>query len=121
MRAELKGLHSPDADLRIFTPSRPDNFGLLVQAMIGFEGSDASESFDVIVCSPAWLHDQCLKTGSGIFGTHHLVMNDFDYGRIESMLSQLCKSTEGRDWNELAMKLSCYGAWEFGSYVPYSE
>jgi hypothetical protein len=59
MKAELKHLHSPDVhDLRSFKPDDPTNFSIFVQAMIGLEGDDASESFDLTVCTPTWLADR---------------------------------------------------------------
>lgn len=56
MKAELKRLHSPDVyDLSSFVPVDAERFSVFVQAMIGPVGDDSSESFDIVVCSPASL------------------------------------------------------------------
>jgi hypothetical protein len=51
MQAELKRLHSPDViDLNAFRPNGP--FGFLLQAMVGPQGAEGDEAFDVVVCTP---------------------------------------------------------------------
>lgn len=119
MRAELKRLHSPDADLKSYRPGPEADFSILLQAMIGYEGGDAEESFSFVVCTPGWLRDLCLKSGGPIFGASHMVVDAFDYYEIEAALKRLCRSIEGRDWGELAGKLSRYGAWEFADYKAW--
>lgn len=116
MRAELKRLHSPDADLRSYKPSPEQAFSILVQAMVGHEGGAAEESFNFVVCSPEWLHQRYLETGAPIFGASHIVVDDFDYMEIEAAIKKLCRSIEGRDWSEIASKLGRYGSWEFADY-----
>jgi hypothetical protein len=52
-------LHSPDADaLAEFTPEDPEDFALLVQAMVGPRGEEAEESFNFVVCTPRWFDAQ---------------------------------------------------------------
>lgn len=55
MKAELEWLHSPDVDLDMFEPEQPDCFGFLLQAGIGPAGSNAADTFDLQVCTPAGL------------------------------------------------------------------
>lgn len=121
MRAELKSLHSPDADLRTFHPEKPECFSLLIQAMIGPAGGAAADSFEFVLCTPAWLLHQCLAEQRPVFGAHHMIVDRYDYGSLESSISSLCRSVEGCDWNEVASKLSLYASWEFSDYVPLQK
>ncbi|MGQ5487003.1 hypothetical protein FA893_08770 [Photobacterium damselae subsp. piscicida] len=52
MKAELKGIHSPEIDFNAFGPEESDNFSFLLQAMIGLEGLEGEESFGIQVCAP---------------------------------------------------------------------
>jgi hypothetical protein len=95
MKAELKHLHSPDVeDLRTFKPRDPTNFSVFVQAMIGPEGDDASESFDLTVCTPRWLAETIASQGS-VIGIHHIVVAAFDYGALFKAVQSYCSRCEG--------------------------
>jgi hypothetical protein len=116
MRAELKRLHSPDAkDLRAFTPVKDAPISLLVQAMVGPEGEDGEESFDFVLCSPAWLRQKVEATGP-LVGRHHLVMSAYDYNELERFVRRFCDGCTGATWNEVAAKLGRLGHWEFEDY-----
>lgn len=120
VRPELKYLHSPDApDLQSFTPEDPKVFGLLIQAMIGPEGEIGEESFDFLVCSPAWLAALCAKEGP-ILGRHYLVLNRFDLQAIERVIHNLCVQARTSTWDEVGEYLGRYGKWEFEDYEPYT-
>jgi hypothetical protein len=117
MKAKLASLHSPDAlDLRRFTPPDPDQFSLLVQAMIGPEGSDDYESFDIVVCTPSWLEGR-LRQDPIFFPRHHLLMAAFDYSELENFIAAFCAACEGASWEVVAAKLGRLGRWEFEDYV----
>jgi hypothetical protein len=118
MRAKLKRLHSPDApDLKRYRPEDPVRFGLLVQAMIGPEAGEREESFDFVVCTPAWLEDR-LRSERFRFGRHHVLVAEHDYRLIESAIRDLCDRTTGSDWLAIANVLGRYGHWEFEDYTP---
>src|SRR5699024_5557028 len=111
VRAELKRLHSPDADLKGFRPENGADFSVLVQAMIGCEGSEAEESFGFVVCTPGWMSRHCTEVGKPIFGSSYIVVNSFSYDDLVSAIAALCRATEGKSWNDVAEKLSRYGHW----------
>jgi hypothetical protein len=115
MKAELKRLHSPDADdLRSFVPPDLERFVVLVQAMIGPADDDSSESFDIVVCSVEWVRQQAAK--GPVVGLHHLIVASFDYEAIAGAVRRFCEKCEGANWQEVAAKVSRLGRWEFDDY-----
>jgi len=46
----------------------------------------------------------------------YLVLSRWNYATLLRALTDLCLHTEGEDWEQIAMKLSRYGAWEFEDY-----
>ena len=117
MNAELKRLHSPDIyDLESYRPETADKFGFLLQAMIGPEGKDGEESFDIEVCTPRWL-DENYDLDEVVIGRHHLIVREYNYQRLVQSIQEFLKSCTGKDWNEVARKVSRLGMWEFEDYV----
>lgn len=118
VRAALKRLHSPDVDdLESFVPTEPDRFGILVQAMFGPEDLEGEESFDLLICTPAWLAEEVTRAGA-VIGRHHLVVNGFDFQQIRAFLDGYARSVSGSSWHEVAAKLARLGRWEFEDYMP---
>jgi hypothetical protein len=118
MKAEIKYLHCPDIDdLEHYSPPAPDEFSFLLQIIAGPEGQEGEESFDAIVCSPMWL-SRNLVGDKVMAGRHHLIMNSYSYVTLYSFLRGELEKCEGKDWNEVASKLSRIGRWEFEDYVP---
>jgi hypothetical protein len=118
MKAELKRLHSPDADdLRTFKPSDPANFGLFVEAMVGPAGEDSSESFDIMVCTPAWLGERVEREGPMI-GLHHIIVPAYDYDALFNVVQSFCAGCDGDTWNAVGEKVGRLGRWEFDDYRP---
>jgi len=116
MRAELKRLHSPDVDgpLEAFVPVDDRNFGFLLQIMAGPEGEEGEESFDVVVCSPAWL-DRKLRAEPFV-GRHHLFMRKYQYETLVAFILSYCRECTGDTWANVAEKLGRLGKWEFENY-----
>ncbi|MCU1273492.1 MAG: hypothetical protein JWO48_923 [Bryobacterales bacterium] len=118
MTAELKRLHSPDVyDLRAYLPEVSDNFGFLLQAMIGPKGIEGEESFDIQVCTPKWLIGHSGRTDI-ILGRHYLIMIEYDYDRLVEKIASFCNECSGETWQEIAGRLSRLGKWEFEDYQP---
>ena len=117
MRAELRGLDSADAPdgLESFTPDDPDVFALAVGASIGSAGERGAELFYFHVCSPGWIETNPPPKGFE-FMHGYLVLSRWDHKIVERAINDLCFHTEGADWQEVAMKLSRYGHWEFEDY-----
>ena len=120
MRAQLRRLHVPDSpggdlDRDDFRRSAP--FAVLVQAMIGPDGAEGEESFNFQVCSPDWFATQTLDKGFR-FTRHVLLIDTRDLSVIQRAIGDLCTRTEGDTWQDVAVSLSRFGAWEFADYRP---
>ena len=115
MRAELKSMHSPDIDLPTFWPEKPDSFGFLMQVMIGPEGQEGTESFDIQVCTPKWLIEKH-KPDDVLFGTHMLIVFEYDVQRIQGFIQRYCQRCIGNSWQDIVPKLARIGGWEFEDY-----
>lgn len=116
MRAELRRLHSPDADpLTQYTPENPEIFGLPVQALVGPRDGEGEESFDFTVCTPRWLDTQTFAKGFA-WPRHHLFVKSWDYGVVERAIKDVVTRAEGADWPSVAAQIARYGGWEFEDY-----
>lgn len=113
---EIRRLHSPDIiDMQSERPEDPERFCILVQALIGPTGEAGEESFDFIVCTPAWLAQTLLKDGY-IFVRHYLIVEYYNYNQIFNAINSLCQSVSGSSWRQVAEQLGKYGKWEFEDY-----
>lgn len=115
MKAELKNMHSPDVDLDSYWPDDPENFGFLLQAMIGPEGQDGEESFDLQVCTPDWLKSNYSKKDI-VSGRHILIVFSYDLTSVKNHITGYCRRLESENWLGLANKLNRLGRWEFEDY-----
>ena len=116
MRAKLKGLHSPDVnDLKAFEPEKPRDFAILLQAFIGADDSNGEESFDIHVCTPAWLEQECKRVGV-VSGRHKLIVEKYNFDAIEMYIRKVCERASGGDWDSVAAVLRELGCWEFDGY-----
>jgi hypothetical protein len=121
VRAELKSLHSPEADpLQDFRPSGP--FGILVQAIVGPHGEKGQESFDFMLCSPEWfVADKLPSANSVVAARHYIFMREYDYSTLEKFVRDYCASCEGTTWREAAERVGRLGRWEFEDYGSFKS
>lgn len=118
MKPSIKAVTSPDVeDLSGYVPKEPDNFGFLLQLLIGPENEAGMESFDLMVCTPKWLVEKHEKTEI-ISGQHHLIAFEYDFNRLMSVINTYIARCEGSTWEEVALKLAHFGRWEFEDYMP---
>jgi hypothetical protein len=116
MRAELKSLDSADAPqgLASFQPADPSSFALTVGATIGPAGGEGGDLFYFHIVTAAWLADN--PPPKGFEFLRGLLVTRWDYETVRRAISDLCLRVEGRDWNEIAIKLSRSAHWEFEDY-----
>lgn len=116
IRPQIRAFHSPDVDdLEGHRPA--GEFALLVQMLIGPDGDEGEESFDVQVVTPAWLEQRYASDGLA-GGDGRLLVFEYDWSLIESYLRKRVAGCEGKDWQEVAAKLSRFSHWEFEDYQP---
>ena len=123
MRAVLRSLESPDLapdSLTNYEPPLPDDFGVLLLALVGPDDGSGEEAFYITVCSPQWLARATMdENAKGFeFVRHRLVVNRWDPDLFRRAVADLCSHTSGLDWPEVANKLSRFMAWEFEDYTP---
>ncbi|MFE7798466.1 Imm8 family immunity protein [Nocardia sp. NPDC057440] len=112
MKAELKGIYSPDADLTDSSTELSADT-LLVQLMIGPENAPGEESFDVIVCTPEG-HAQAGDSPEP--DEYTLVLDRMDIALVRRYVNDFLRDLERPTWEELATEISRIGKWEFQDY-----
>jgi hypothetical protein len=119
VRAVIKGFEGLDReepDTYISHDMFKDAFWL--RMLIGPAEGPGEESFDLLVCTPAWLAEVVSKEGPQI-GRHRLIVEKLDLHLVEEFLSRQVERLEAATWDELAAKISRLGYWEFEDYRPY--
>lgn len=119
MRADLKNMYSIElpVSLKEYRPTDPKHFGISVCLEVGLLGSDATDLFDLFVCTPYWIQEQCAQEGA-VWGRHMLLMPVYDCDLILQAVTRRMDACQGRDWYEVANKLAQFAAWEFEDYLP---
>ena len=119
MRAELKGMYSPDVDLTDPVAVEAAD-ALLVQLMIGPAGAPGEESFDLAV-RVAEGHG----VDSGGYGFdpagRALVLDRIDMAVVRGCIDDFLRDLERPSWPELARAIGRITRWEFAGYRPGGE
>ena len=98
-----------------YSSADPSNDGVWLRLMIGPADGPGEESFDILVCTPAWLSREVKSHGPQI-GRHHLVVETMVLSDVADFLRRVVESVEGDDWSDVGSKLSRLGRWEFEDY-----
>ena len=118
MKAVLKEIISPDIDFKTYWPEDEDDFGFLLEATIGSSDTEGGDYFQIFVCTPKWIQKNH-QIDDLIWGRHMLIALKYDLNGIQKKVADYCDQCEGKDWTEIALKLSRIGFWEFEDYKPY--
>lgn len=73
--------------------------------------------FDFVVCTARWLAEHPPEKGFS-FLRDYILLTRWDYAILERALRDICTHAEGKTWQDVAIKLSRYGHWEFEGYQP---
>jgi Immunity protein 8 len=117
MKANLLDFFSSDINvpLSIYRPETPDNFGFLGTIIIGGEKVGGEETFHFMICTPNWLNSNH-SSSDIIVGRHYLIVFEYDYQRIISMLGSYVDQVEADSWDEIGSMIGRLGKWEFEDY-----
>jgi len=118
MKAKIKNIlvpDSPDYTPQGYKPEEADNFSVFWQLLIGSAESNASESFNIEICTPQWLSQ---KVGSGgmISGHGYIIVSEYDPQKIINYLKIRIENISSPAWDEIAQKISRIALWEFADY-----
>jgi hypothetical protein len=120
MRAKLKNIYSLEikCPLAEYWPEDTAYFGISIRLIIGLDTpAGGEESFDLFVCTPDWLKNQCAEIGY-VWGRSMLIVHEYDFNLIKREVERYVASCAGDDWLTIARKLSYMGTWEFEDYQP---
>jgi len=99
-------------DFSSYYPEEVDNFGFLLQAIIGPEGTEVEESFEIKVVTPKWLGKRAAERK--IFHLrHHLIVKEYDLPLIHRFINNFIERSSAETWEKAVLRLSQLGRWEF--------
>ncbi|HEV8626102.1 MAG TPA: immunity 8 family protein [Acidimicrobiia bacterium] len=118
MRAKVKGFEGLGRDEpATYVSPNPHDDAFSLRVLVGPAEGPGEESFDVLVCTPAWLARTVAEQGPMI-GRHRLIVEHLDLPLAEQFLSDQIERLDEPSWPELAAKIARLGHWEFEDYRP---
>jgi hypothetical protein len=87
-----------------------------VRLIVGPQGGDGEESFDLMVVTPRRLA-ALLRRDGAVVGRHYLFVGEMDRPYIERFLQDRMRRIAGDTWREVAEKVGRIAHWEFEDYA----
>ncbi|KKW52266.1 hypothetical protein XB02_01515 [Pantoea ananatis] len=115
VKAILKGIDCMHKDPRTYAGEDDGTIAITLSLSIGSEQEKGSDYFDVFICTPEWL---CKHHWLPELMRHTLLVRKYDLDEIKKTITDYINQCEGKDWMEIAQKLSRVFAWEFEDYQP---
>jgi hypothetical protein len=113
IKAKLDGIYSPElASGRGELPSEVTNCWVAMHADIGADNERGTDTFTFYVTTPRFLEDS-LKSETVQLGRGLVIVNEFDWGVVESAVASICDSVRAESWEEAAVLLSRSFFYEF--------
>jgi hypothetical protein len=120
MLSEVKSIVSTEViDLENYRPDNYEEFSISVTVTVGPKGEKAGDNFNIEVCTPKWLSEN--RHDDVILGKGKLLVFKCDMIMILAKIRSLFGGCSGKDWNEIAIRLSRIGDWEFENYQEYKQ
>jgi hypothetical protein len=101
--------------LEAYKPRDSENFSLILRLIVGPRGQPGEESFDITVCTPTSMLDECAANGF-VVGRHRLIVGAYDPLLIMNAIRKLVANCSGLSWAEVGTKLARIACWEFEDY-----
>lgn len=111
--------------LREIEPAVPGDFlnekdmahapSLLVRLVIGPEGAEGADSFDLLVSTPDGVA-QSIVGDAYRWGRHMLIVDRIDLDLVSRAVETALHRCEANTWEEVAAKIGRFAAWEFEDY-----
>ena len=92
--------------------TRGERWALRLRIVAGPDDGPGEESFDLIVCSLAWVEDQVRRDGL-LDGRHHLIVEFYDWQVLREFIERRVRRFEGSSWPDVAERLARLRHWEF--------
>jgi hypothetical protein len=118
MVPQIKSIQITDApadDPSTFTPDNVNCFCVHFELLIGPMNAAGEEIFQLAVCSPQWLAEECERHGF-VLGRHYIVVARYDFMAIRALIEKLVQNCSGESWKDVAARLSRIALWEFEDY-----
>ena len=117
MRPVVRSAMSSDVDIATYESMDPLDDAVWIRFMVGPSDSIGEESFDVLVCTAAWLARTVRESGPQM-GRHHLIVDRMDVGAAIGFLRSQIEALDAPTWPILGERIGRIGAWEFEDYRP---
>ena len=88
---------------------------LLVRLVIGPEEAAEADNFDLMICTPDGVA-QSLAGDAYRWGRHMLIVDRIDLDIVSRAVETILRRCEGKTWEEVAVKIGRFAAWEFEDY-----
>ena len=114
--AHLKMLFSVDlGDVDKDIPEDPEDFCILVQALIGTDPDDAAaDTFSLLVCTASRVPGH-IPAGQALSGRSYLFLRRWDIHLVRRTIEGWCQAAAAESWEQVAERLCRYMDWEYES------
>ncbi|PST85534.1 hypothetical protein C9I91_22580 [Photobacterium jeanii] len=115
LKPEVKSYDCIDYDpIDTYKFDDPDDVDFWINFTIGPVDFDGGDNFQVRVATFS-------NIGRNESPRHCILIDKFSFSQVISKVSEFLSKCEGRDWEEVSIKLSEFMCWEFQDYKPYRE
>src|SRR5262245_5438655 len=122
MKAHLKNSVCVDIpEVWNWVPDDPNDVYYYMEMTIG-KDTKSGDLFGLTVSTPEALSMRMRTLGQQIeSGRHHLIVLDYSWDKVRRFVNDVIDKCQGKDWEDVALKLSRHFNWEFEDYVADAD